>query len=80
MPYELYDDLKEAISKFHGWKVTKDEGQYFQADNGKKFISFNCDCKEYAHLGVRDDGNTRTSFNGVVYSVSDLRTILSLIR
>jgi len=80
MPHRLYDDLKLRISNFNGWCVKQDDGQYFKADNGKKFISFNCEFKEMAHLGIREDGDTRTCFNGVVYSLQDFNTVLSLVR
>lgn len=80
MAHQLYEELKERVSNFQGWKVRQDDGQYFKADNGKKFISFNCEQKEMAWLGIREDCDTRTVFNGVVYSIEDFKTVLSLVR
>ncbi len=80
MPHPLYEKLKERILGYKGYKQTTDDGQYFAADNGKRFVTFNCEVKEYAWLGIREDGDTRTVFNGCVYSVDDYIHINSLVR
>lgn len=78
--HPLYMDLKSLINSFSGgWKITTDDGQYFAASNGKRMIQINCEIAEEAYLGIREDGGTRTAFNGRVYNIDDFRKIMSLV-
>lgn len=55
---------------------------------GKRLISFNRQYTEgrgenaisYVYLGIKEDGGTRTVFNGVLKNEEELRTILSFVR
>ena len=89
MKNPLYDQLKDWITEnLPDYIIPKDDGQYFMANskNGKRFISFNSVpmdsnselSRGKTYLGIREDGDTRTVFNGKVNSVDDLKLIWEL--
>lgn len=54
--------------------VLKSDGEYFKAGNGKQFVAFRWDKDENnARLSIREDGDTRYVFNGLVTSVDDFK-------
>jgi hypothetical protein len=58
------------------------DGQYGSAEtkNGKRIVNFNCDDKVsfVCFFGIREDGNTRTVFNGVVRTLNEAKLIWEL--
>ena len=77
-----------------GYKVTSFDGQYGKAEskkNGGK-IQLQYNLKGYSVgyngeklppnicLGVKDDWGTRTTFNGMIRSFNDLKTVLEIVR
>jgi hypothetical protein len=73
-----------------GYKVVSDDGVYGKAESirpkGKKILSWNREGTEINYfgdkipfayfIGIKDDGGTRTSFNGIVRNKEDLKFIL----
>lgn len=54
--------------------VLKSDGEYFKAGDGKRFVAFRWDKDENnARISIREDGDTRFVFNGVVTSVEDFK-------
>jgi hypothetical protein len=64
-------------SKLPEYKITLDDGVYFHANNGKRFFKFNLlDFKEQvAFMNIREDGDTRTVYNGFFKSLDQFKTI-----
>lgn len=66
-----YTNLKNEILSRPRMIITKDDGtQYFAANDGKRFYSFNYDLIGLVFLGIREDGNTRTVFNGIITNMN----------
>lgn len=63
--------LYSAMGKYN---LTKDDGQYVAFDNGKRFYKLNFDDKN-VFLGIREDGNTRTVFNGIIRNFEDFKKV-----
>lgn len=65
--------------EFPKWKITVDNEQYFNANNGKRFIGFNfADFKkQIVFMNIREDGDTRTCFNGFVQSLDQVKDIFN---
>lgn len=75
----LYIQLKDyVLSAWSASCVKKDDGQYFAADNGRRFIYFNGDPCGNNFLHLRTDGDTRTVFNGIVHDIEQLKLIMEL--
>jgi hypothetical protein len=57
------------------YKVTLDDEQFYNANNGKRFIGLNfMDFPEkVAFLNIREDGDTRTAFNGFVQKLDQFK-------
>lgn len=70
-----------------GYEVTKDNisygDRYLEAieikTNGKRIININMNYCGYTALGVKEDGGTRTCFNGHVTCLEDLKFVLDRI-
>lgn len=49
--------------------------------NGQRIINVNCEqlnIQNYVYFGIKEDGGTRTSFNGVIKSIDQLKTLLEI--
>lgn len=76
---KLYDQLKNWLIGIGAGGITKNDGQYFAINNGKRFIAYNCDLKfGKTWFGIREDGDTRTVFNGTVETLEDAKRIWTL--
>ena len=64
--------------EFPRWNITVENEQYFNANDGKRFVGFNfADFKEQVVLmNIREDGDTRTCFNGFVQNLFQVKDIL----
>lgn len=69
---DLYHNLKYQLEA-EGMIVTNDTGQYFacHTPNNKRFIQFNANHDGIVYFGIREDGDTRCVFNGIVESIDD---------
>lgn len=78
---EIKDYLKLTSKTYNiqPYKITKQGPQYYALDNNKSFIAWNED-KEYntIWLNIREDGNTRTVYNGRITDTHDFITIYRL--
>ncbi len=86
---DLFD--KEFIESL-GYKVTRDDGVYGEAQSirpkGKRIMQWNREGRkmnyfgepiEYgAYFGIREDGDTRTVFNGIVRTKEQIKLLDSL--
>lgn len=70
-------NIREWQSKQKYSILSKDDGQYlaFNSGNGKIFYSANFDPNGEIYFGIREDGNTRTVFNGKIESFEDFLRI-----
>lgn len=68
-------------NEYPKWKVTQDDVQFFHINSGMRFLSFNfADFKEQiAFLNIREDGDTRTAYNGFFQTLDQLKDILKNI-
>lgn len=62
----------------NNYTVTVDDGQYLAFNDGKRFYGLNFDSPSKTYLGIREDGNTRCVFNGIIKTFGDFSQIDSL--
>ena len=96
MPHIVIANESEitSILKALNYYITKDDGQYIEAIslhkwdavadkplsiNGKRKISINRD-EQYIFVSIREDGDTRTVFNGFIEKPNDLMVIDKLTK
>ncbi len=82
---------KEYIESL-GYKVINEDGVYGQAESinpkGKKILSWNREGRKIDYFGnpiefgilfgIRDDGNTRTTFSGIVRTKEQIKLLIEL--
>jgi hypothetical protein len=75
----LYKRVKEFISTTWSKGCFKyDDGEQMNADNGKRFISLNSVPGSNTFLGIKEDGGTRTVYNGRIETLDDFKRIYEL--
>ena len=48
--------------------------------NSQRIININAESiDEFVHIGIKEDGGTRTSFNGLFRNIEELQTILNCV-
>jgi hypothetical protein len=57
--------------------VLKDDGVYFKAGNDKRFVAFKWE-NGVALLSIREDGDTRTVFSGIITTIADFKKVWQL--
>lgn len=65
----LYSYVLKCLQSdpFKGYTLTKNDGQYIAANNQKRFIYLNFDSRRnITYMNIREDGDTRTAFNGYI--------------
>ena len=81
MTQELPSIQRYLLMKVRHWAETnkytieRDKDNYLQFNNGKRFYSFRFGKENKTFFGIREDGNTRYVFNGIVENFDDFKKI-----
>ena len=71
----LLRQIMSHIAELKRYHVTKNDGQYLAFNNGKRFYGFNFDSENRTFFGIREDGDTRYVFNGMIENYDEFKII-----
>lgn len=61
------------------WTTTMDNRPFLYLNDGKRFICFNTNFENKIYMEIREDCDTRASFNGFITNLDDFILIYKLV-